>query len=352
MKSRLSRRTFLGNTACALAAGGAIAGSSPVAAGVFQPAGPTAEDTFALAKKGKKIPVIFDTDIGGDIDDTWALVMLLKSPEFDVKLITSDSGNDVYRARLAAKLLEVAKRTDIPVGIGCRPDDKKSRQSAWVGDYRLSQYPGKVHEDGVNAIIKTIRESSEPISLIAVGPVPNIAEALRRAPDIAAKARFVGMHGSVRRGYGGSPKITAEYNVRADPKALQAVFAAAWDITITPLDTCGIVRLVGEKFQKVYRSDDPLLKALMENYLAWLVTGNPEKKSPPKPDRSSTLFDTVAVYLAYSEALVRMEDLGIRVDDEGRTLIDADARVTHCATEWTDLGDFEDELVARLTSAD
>ena len=58
------------------------------------------------------------------------------------------------------------------------------------------------------------------------------------APRIAQRARFVGMHGSVRVGYGNDPKICAEYNVKVAPKACQQVFTAPWDITITPLDTC------------------------------------------------------------------------------------------------------------------
>jgi inosine-uridine nucleoside N-ribohydrolase len=53
----------------------------------------------------KPIPVILDTDIGGDIDDTWALAMLLKSPELDLKLVVTDTGNTTYRAGVAAKLL-------------------------------------------------------------------------------------------------------------------------------------------------------------------------------------------------------------------------------------------------------
>ena len=60
-----------------------------------------------------RIPVILDTDIGDDIDDTWALVLLLKSPELDLKLVVGDQGKPLYRARLIAKLLQVA-------GLGCR----------------------------------------------------------------------------------------------------------------------------------------------------------------------------------------------------------------------------------------
>ena len=307
---------------------------------------PNADDTFGLLKQGKKIPVVFDTDIGGDIDDTWALTMLAKSPELDVKLVVSDSGNDVYRARILGKMLEVLRRTDVPVGIGCNKGDAKGRQSEWVGDYDLSKYPGKVYEDGVDAIIRAINTSPDPVSLVCIGPVPNVAEALRRDPGIAKRARFVGMHGSVRRGYGNDPKISAEYNVRANPKALQKVFAAPWDITITPLDTCGIVRLVREKFQKVYRSKDAGVQALMANYRVWRKARN--QQGPMTA--SSTLFDTVAVYLAYSQELVRMEKLGLRVTDDGYTVIDDEAHVVNCATQWKDLSAFEDHLVERLTS--
>ena len=54
------------------------------------------------------VPVILDTDIGDDIDDTWALALLLKSTELNLKLVVSDYGEAQYRARLLAKLLERA----------------------------------------------------------------------------------------------------------------------------------------------------------------------------------------------------------------------------------------------------
>ncbi len=350
MSKRLFRRSFLSGAVAAAAAGSFLRYPAGATGGSGSKKFPTARDTFGLRKQGKRIPVILDTDIGNDIDDTWALAMMLKSPELDVKLVVSDSGNDVYRARIIAKMLQVAKRTDVPVGIGCKPDDKPGRQSKWVGDYTLDDYPGTIHKDGVGAMIEQIRQSPDPVTLVAIGPVPNVAEMLRRAPDVAARCRFVGMHGSVRRGYGNSLKPVPEYNVRADPKALQEVFAAPWDITITPLDTCGIVHLTGEKFRKVYQCPDPLVQALMANYRVWLAARNKNGKLDAPPQRSSTLFDTVAVYLGFSEALLKMEELPIRVTDEGMTVIDPQGHLAHCATAWKDLGAFEDELVRRLTS--
>jgi inosine-uridine nucleoside N-ribohydrolase len=169
------------------------------------------------------------------------------------------------------------------------------------------------------------------------------------------------MHGSVRKGYGGSPKPSPEYNVRASVKEARKVFTAPWKMTITPLDTCGIVQLKGGKYQKVLKKSSPLTRALIANYHAWyrqglinqnkdLVGAELNKKVNQKlHSSSSTLFDTVAVYLAMSTDLVKMEKLGIRVTDDGHTKIDGDAKVINCATEWKNLGAFEDFLIERLT---
>lgn len=68
---------------------------------------------------------------------------------------------------------------------------------------------------------KIIEASPEPVTLLCIGPVPNIAEALRRDPSIVDNARFVGMFGSVYKGYAGEPDVAAEWNVKADPQSLR-----------------------------------------------------------------------------------------------------------------------------------
>jgi inosine-uridine nucleoside N-ribohydrolase len=302
------------------------------------------------AAKPAPIPVIFDADIGDDIDDTWALGFLLRCPELDLKLVIGDNGKSEYRAKLLAKFLEVAGRSDVPVGIGLDVNSKKSaRQGGWIKDYDLAKYPGKVHPDGVQAIIDTIMKSPRPVTVISVGPVQNIAEALRREPRIAQRARFVGMHGSVRVGYANDPKISAEYNVKIDPKTCQEVFTAPWDMTITPLDTCDKIALSSEKYQRVLQSTDPIAKAIIENYRLWATArgmGSPEGF----PTRSTTLFDVVAVYLAFSQEWCGMETLGIRVTDDGFTIEDPKAKQMKVAMTWKNLPALEDLLVQRLTN--
>jgi inosine-uridine nucleoside N-ribohydrolase len=305
--------------------------------------------TAAAAEPARPKPVILDTDIGDDIDDTWALGVLLQSPELDLKLVVGDYGKTDYRAKVLAKFLQAAGRSDVPVGKGLNIDPRgDGPQARWVKDYDLASYPGKVIDDGVQALIDTIMKSPEPITLICIGPVPNIAAALAREPKIAERARFVGMYGSVRVGYGGSSTPAAEWNVKADPKACAKAFTAAWDMTITPLETCGLVDLAGDRYRRVRDSANPIAAAVIENYRLWSTHADANNKAADS--HSSVLFDTVAIYLACSQDLCRMERLGLRVNDQGFTVPDDAAKKINAAMAWKDLDGYRDWLVTRLTT--
>jgi inosine-uridine nucleoside N-ribohydrolase len=298
--------------------------------------------------------VILDTDIGDDIDDTWALALALKSPELDVKLVVTDFGNTEHRAKIVARLLEVAGRTDVPIGIGLKQNDQESPQAGWVKGYDLAKYPGTVHRDGVQALIDVAMASPEPMTLIAIGPPPNLQAALEREPRIAGKLRFAGMYGSLRRGYGASSKPEPEWNVRANVAAARAVLAAPWvDAIATPLDTCARAQLEGERYARVRDSKDPVARAVIESFRLWCA--NREwcvKDHEQVTVKSSTLFDTVAVYLAISRDFVKTERMGVRITDDGMTVPDPAARTLAWATEWKDLDAFEDWLAARIAGRD
>ncbi len=305
-------------------------------------------------------PVILDTDICDDIDDTWALALLLKSPELDCKLVVTAVGDTQAKARVVAKFLDKAGRADIPVGIGVKQSDGPHRQMAWVQGYDLASYPGKIHKDGVQALIDTIMDSPTRITLIALGPLPNIAEALRREPRIAEKVDFVGMHGSVFIGYGGKDTPDAEYNIKQDVEAAKKAFTASWPMTITPLDTCGLVEVNGPEYQTVLKSDSVIVTNLLENYRQWFKDGLRDRKDLSEADlarevdkklnhSSTTLFDTVAVYLAVNRDLVEMKEVPLRVTDDGFTRVEDGAKMVNCAVKWKDLDGYETWLVERLT---
>jgi inosine-uridine nucleoside N-ribohydrolase len=300
-----------------------------------------------------RVPVILDTDIGTDIDDTWALAQLLRSPELDLKLVLTDTGDTRYRAAVAAKLLEAAGRTDVPVGIGRNlgPMNEDERNLApWINGYDLAKYPGRVHADGVGALIELVMQSSEPVTIIAIGAVPNLVEALKREPGIAAKCRFVGMHGSFDRGYDNSLEPVAEANVKGNPAALRTVLAAPWrDILLTPLDTCGLVELRGASYHAIWcATGDQTLRAVIESYcifaprVKWM-------RCDYFATRSTTLFDCVAVYLASSEEWVETETVSFRITDDGFTRRSADGPLkARVALRWKNLDAFEKYLASRL----
>jgi inosine-uridine nucleoside N-ribohydrolase len=268
------------------------------------------------------LPVVIDTDIGTDIDDTWALALALRSPEIDIRLITTVAGDPHYRARVARGLLG-----DVPIrvvaglggGRGVRPGEPQAGLAA------LSDGP---HEDGgVDALVEACRE---PVTIVALGPLTNLAAALERDPSIADRARVVAMLGSVRVGYKGSATPAAEYNTAVDVDAVRAVFAAPWQVTITPLDTCGTVYLQGDDYQRVRASTDPMVQRLLDSYREWLG-------------------ESVDIHLAHDQSLYEIEELPLAVDDDGLMRIEDGAPLVRVAARWRDERAFLDHLVDRLT---
>lgn len=136
----------------------------------------------------KKIPVILDTDIGTDIDDSWALLMLLRSPEIELKLIVTADGDTTARAKIAAKQLELSGYDNIPIGIGKATCNPHMPQLPWAENYQLDSYKGGIIKDGISEMIDMIRESEQEITILAIGPLTNIGEALSRDPSIAKKS--------------------------------------------------------------------------------------------------------------------------------------------------------------------
>lgn len=295
----------------------------------------------------KRIPVILDTDIGDDIDDTWALGMILNCPELDVRLVLSATENTPYRAKIIARFLEKSGRSEIAVGVGApgKKGGAKERQLKWVEEYRLDSYPGKVHQDGVEAAAKMIEGSEEPMTLLSIAPLGNVAELVTRYPSLPKKTRFVGMHGSVDFGYEGKPGASPEWNVACDPASAKKVFSAAWlSATITPLDTCGLVKLTGAEYEAVKHSQKIIPRMILENYRHWATFSEFKEVE----EASTILYDTVATHLSYSSEYLKFETSGIRITDEGLTVRDPKAPPVRIALSWSDLEGFRKNLVERL----
>jgi hypothetical protein len=119
------------------------------------------------------------------------------------------------------------------------------------------------------------------------------------------------------------------------------------------------VTLDGEKYQKVLARKSFVTSTLLENYRVWFRDGLRDRKDLDDAGRdrltderlkksSTTLFDTVAVYLAVSRDLVQVKSLPIRITDDGFTRVEQGAKTVDCAVQWNDLDGYESWLVQRL----
>lgn len=279
--------------------------------------------------------VVIDTDIGTDIDDTWALAMAVRSPELDVRLITTVSGDPLYRARVARGLL--GPGVPIAIGLGGGSGVHPGTPQRALADAANDDFEA----DGVEALVAAC---AEPLTIVALGPLTNLAAALERDPTIAERCRVVAMLGSVRVGYHGHVEPVPEYNVKVDVGAVRTVLAAPWSVTITPVDTCGTVLLRGDEYQRVRTSTAPIVQRVLESYRKWL--GDSVELFDR---RSTTLFDCVAIQLAHDESLVEIEELPLAIDDDGMMRIADGSPVVRVATRWRDQDSFIEHLVERLT---
>jgi amidohydrolase len=272
-----------------------------------------------MGAKAAKVPVLFDTDIGDDIDDAFALALLLKSPEIELRGVTTVFGDAPTRARIVCRLLDAEGRKDIPVASGPTPQKK----AAATGQMEYGLRPGPteqlVKEDASEFLYRQLKAHPGELTLLAVGPLTNIAELLTRHPDCKPWIkRIVIMGGSVRVGYDHKSKPEPEWNIVCDIKAAQVVFAAGVPLVVAPLDATSNVPLGPEDRQRIFAAGTPLAK-LEVLYKLW------GKKTP-------VLFDPVAASLCFTERYCTMEELRLQVDDKGLTRIADGKSNTRVAT--------------------
>ncbi len=197
--------------------------------------------TGAAADRAR-VPVLLDCDPG--IDDALAIVFGCGHPGLDLVGLTTVSGNvnlDTVTGN-ALSVLELAGRPEVPVVPGsARPllrpalDARDVHGEGGLGAAQLpaaQSFPARGH--AVDYLIDTIGAAPGEITLIATGPLTNIALAVRREPRLPGWVRdFVIMGGSAGRG---NVTPAAEFNIAADPEAAAIVFEAGWEVTMVGLD--------------------------------------------------------------------------------------------------------------------
>lgn len=226
----------------------------------------------------KTLAVIIDCDPG--IDDAIALLSAFVAPQLNILGICTVCGNQplLNTLRNALQITELGQRTDIPVFAGChQPMFREPIHGQFHGENGLGntafpapqKQPETLH--AVNFLINSCEQAirdNQPVTLCVLGPLTNLATALRMKPQIAAGiARVVLMGGAYREA--GNRTMTSEFNMLADPHAAHVVFSSELNITVLPLDATHQVILTPEHVGKYINVSGRISQPLGELMAFW-----------------------------------------------------------------------------------
>jgi purine nucleosidase len=276
---------------------------------------------YGIAAMSQKQKVIFDCDLGGDIDDAFAVALLLTSQEeFEILGLCMDHGNTPGRGQVALKMLHDTGLTDIPVYIGRHTPTVVGEDEAlegdaiqfmWAKDFDAIQPQSKPAAD---FIVESLTSSPGEIILFTVGPVDNIADVIDMDPTALQKAKgVVSMFGSVYKGYGGGA-ISAEWNVRGSIAAAKKLMESGANITLAPLGVTDHVILENKHLTTIFNRRTPLTDALGALYALWYQHADWALQAK--------MFDGVAIGMVLWPELFKTERAHVYVDDHGYTRLD------------------------------
>ena len=270
------------------------------------------------------VPIVFDTAVVmPPADDGMALMLALQSPEIEVLGVTTVAGNDsLERATAdALRMLEIAERAAIPVFRGAdmplvheKSDFAEAEYGNWYSNAPPPPPPGGFAtkraetESAVSFLVRTVLDRPGEITLVAIGPLTNIAQAIRAEPRFAESVkRLVIMGGAIASLPDGAGNITpnAEFNFWVDPEAARVTLRAPIDSELSPLNVSRKSALDRAWYQEMVATDTPLTRLLAETL---------GKRFDAEPDRVWLMYDQIAMASVIDPSLVTTRRLYVDVD--------------------------------------
>jgi len=283
--------------------------------------------------------IIFDTDFAlPPQDDGLALAFALNSPELDIVGITTVAGNyNLARANAdVLRMLEISGRTNIRVHAGARrplahdvDEYARTHYGSWWSDAPAPAPPGGFAKIAVQAesaadfIARTVTASPGEIEILAIGPLTNIATAIRQQPAAARAIKRITIMGGAIASLpdgGGNATPNAEFNFWVDPEAARAVLRSGVPIVLSPLNVSRKTAFDKAAFDRIAAAKTPI---------AQLVAA----QMGPRYVRDATyrphMYDEVAAASVVDSSIVKTKPMIVDVDDhhgiDYGTSIDADA---------------------------
>lgn len=275
-------------------------------AGIVAIIGLGAAAMLHAAPESRPVKIILDTDIGDDVDDVYALALLATLPEVKLLGVTTVFGETDKRAELAAKVLWIMGRKDVPVCAGRPGSHKIGPQHLWAAGFRS---PAIKKMTAVQFLKREIEKAPGEITIVPIGALTNIGDLLSQHPEVASKIkRIVLMGGAAFVGYNNEPPPMPEWNIRCDPAAARVVFNSGVPIVMAGLDATTMMKLDEERQKKMAATGKRTNDAIASLRLLW---------GQPIP----TLYDPVAAAYAAGHVFAEERPVRIEVQDDGLTKV-------------------------------
>jgi purine nucleosidase len=263
--------------------------------------------------------IIIDTDPG--IDDALAILLALASDELTIEGLTVVHGNCSMAQGVtnALSVLELAGREDIPVYPGCelplvQPSLLAPETHGNTG-LGYAQLPAPTTEPApshaVDFLVESTLSAPGEITIVAAGPLTNLALAIRREPKIVEAVREVIIMGGAIRHEGNTTPL-AEFNTFVDPHAAHIVYHSGMPITLTPLDVTYKCILTPEDVQRLLKLDHPITEFIVDATRFYMEFHDDYQKIA-----GCVINDPLALALAYAPELVDVEEHYVDVDIAG-----------------------------------
>ena len=251
-----------------------------------------------------RIKIIIDTDIGDDVDDALAIALAIVSPEIELLGITTVYKNTNLRASLARDMLRVFGVADsVPVLPGFSQPIRYHVDDTVIPhqccDLKTAPLEGKP-ADAVSFIINTVRDCPETV-IVAIGPMTNIAMAIKLAPDVMKNASIIAMGGAFTAVY-------PEYNIMCDPEAAHIMINSGADISMIGLDVTTKCVLTKEDERLILNQTSDTGRYLARLSGIWIETSKAKK---------ITLHDPLTVALIASPDILSLRKEPVRIELEG-----------------------------------
>lgn len=230
----------------------------PLAMVLLLPLGTAVSSAFAADAPQERVPVILDTDVGTDFDDSLGLAAAVAAPQLDLLAITTSGGSPGERAWLVCHFLTAAKRKEIPVAAGAAPQPDYPLD--WQIQYRRhpaviwnrTSKPAK--QSAVELIQTKLKASTQPVTIIATGPLTNIVRALSAGGDLTQHVNQI---------------VLTERGALRDPESAKAVLSLGVPVLVVPDAAAANFLLSEGNMQKMFAPHSRFSMQVEALYQMW-----------------------------------------------------------------------------------